>query len=137
MEMINTRNIIKLIQNTFPKSQFDVVKEEWIKDIEERYSELPPNLKYPYNELGYGTIGDSHYSIHVLTEPEEIYDPETASELKGKLIVGDDFGGECQAYDTENNWTFGLIDSGGDFESYEGVYNDFLDYLQNLCVDFK
>ena len=68
-------------------------------------------------------------------EPEEIYDAETAKKLKGKLIVGDDFGGDCHAYDTENNWNFGYIGGNGDFEELEDFYTDFLDYLRQLCLN--
>ncbi len=133
--MSDINNIIKLLKETFPESQFINVKEEWIKNIENEYSELPSNLKNLYNELGYGTVGDGYYSIHVLMEPDEIYDPETAENLKGKLIVGDDFAGDCHAYDAEDNWSFGYIGSDGAFEKLNEVYTDFIDYLNQLCLN--
>jgi len=134
--MSDIKETIKLLKDTFPESRFDVVKEEWINYIESQYSALPNNLKSLYNELGYGTIGDGYYSIHVLLEPDEIYDPETAENLKGKLIVGDDFAGDCHAYDAQDNWSFGYIDCNGEFEKLEN-YSDFIDYLNQLCQNKK
>ncbi len=135
--MNNLSNTFDLLRKTFPESRFDKVKEEWIKDIESKYSEIPFNLKSLYNEIGYGTVGDAYYSIHVLLEPDEIYDPITAEELKGKLIVGDDFAGCCHAYDANNGWEFGCIESSGEFESYDGNYEDFVDYLRKLALNKK
>ncbi|MDO6810625.1 hypothetical protein Q4603_18525 [Zobellia galactanivorans] len=129
--------MIDLIKSTYPDSWFKEVNQEWIKEIESKYSELPKNLKTLYNQLGYGGIGPSHYAIHVLMEPEEIYDPLTAKELAGKLIVGDDFAGCCYAYDTQDNWQFGYIEHTGEFESLEGVYSDFIDFLRALATNEK
>jgi len=120
--MENLSKTIELIKKTFPESKLDKVKNEWIENIEMNYSEIPMKLKVLYGELGYGTVGDSYYSIHVLMEPNEIYDPITAKELKGILIVGDDFAGDCHAYDTRDNWNFGYIDCNGKFEKLEGLY---------------
>ena len=126
---------IELIKKTFPESRFNKANPVWIKNIEDNYSVIPANLKTLYEELGYGTVGDGYYSIHVLMEPDEIYDPITANELKGKLIVGDDFAGDCHAYDTNDNWSFGYIDCNGQFEKTEGFYSDFINFLNQLCLN--
>ena len=135
--MSYVKETIKLLIDTFPESSFNVVKNDWIKNIENQYSVIPINLKSLYNELGYGTIGDGYYSIHVLLEPEEIYDPETAKNLTGKLIVGDDFAGNCHAYDAQDNWSFGYVNCNGEFEKLEDYYSDFIDYLNKLCQNEK
>lgn len=125
-------SIIIKIKKQFPDSSFNSIKDEWIASVEDKYPNFPKNLKKLYKELGYGTIGKGYYSIHVLLEPDEIYDAKTAQELEGKLIVGDDYGGICHAYDTENNWEFGYIDCNGEFNSLTKIYIDFIDFLENL-----
>ena len=129
--MSNIQNTISLLKTTFPESKFEEVKTEWKTHIEENYGEIPADLKTLYNQLGYGTIGDSYYSIHYFLEPDELFDPSTAAELNGKLIVGDDFAGSYHAIDPQNNWSFGHIGYDGVFEKID--FN-FIDFLHNLCL---
>ncbi|WP_430816565.1 hypothetical protein [Carboxylicivirga sp. RSCT41] len=131
--MEKTKKTIELLKRTFPDSSFDLVKEEWISDVENIYPNIPENLKYLYRNLGYGTVGDSYYSIHVFLEPSDIYDKETAVGLKGKYIVGDNFCGDCYAYDAENNWIFGCINSSGEFNTLSELYADFVEFLEMLA----
>ncbi len=132
---MDVHEVIELIRRTYPNSRFRDVNKEWIATIEKRYSSIPANLRSLYEDLGYGGIGPGHYSIHVLMDPDEIYDLETAAALKGKLIVGDDFAGCCQAYDTQNNWEFGYIESTGEFESFKGIYDDFIAFLHEMTLN--
>jgi len=133
--MSSVTNTIALIKNTFPNSRFEPVKKEMISRIENQYSKLPENLKGFYEKLGYGSLGNSYYMIHALIEPEDIYDSDTAKDLKGKIIVGDDFGGICHAYDTYDNWCFGYIDEQGVFEKLNGIYPDFISFLNEICIE--
>lgn len=133
--MNSAKKTIEILKRTFPESSFNLVKEEWINAIETKYPNIPENLKSLYRELGYGTIGDSYYSIHVFLEPTDIYDQETAEGLKGKYIVGDDFCGDCHAYDAEDNWKFGYIDCNGEFNNLAGIYSDFIDFLYQLALN--
>lgn len=133
--MDNVKTTIELLKRVFPDSSLEPVKVEWINKVEKKYSGIPENLKYLYFNYGYGTIGSSYYSIHVLLEPDDIYDQETAEKLNGKYIVGDNFGGDCHAYDAQNNWTFGIIDCNGDFEELTELYTDFIDYLEKLALN--
>lgn len=126
---------IELLKRVFPDSSLEPVRIEWLTEIEKKYSDIPENLKFLYLNYGYGTIGNSYYSIHVLLEPDDIYDQETATKLNGIYIVGDNFGGDCHAYDAKNNWTFGIIDCNGDFEELTGFYSDFADYLKKLALN--
>jgi len=88
-----------------------------------------------YLNYGYGTIGDSYFHIHALLKPDDIYDSETAKKLNGKYIVGDDFAGDCYAYDAINKWTFGFIDCNGEFNELTDIYSDFIDYLKKLALN--
>ena len=93
---------IAKIKMAFPTSVFYPIDIEKLDAIDQKYPGMPEDLKELYQGLGYGSIGDSRYSVHFLLEPNEIYDDETAEELKGKLIVGDDFAGNCDAFDAAN-----------------------------------
>ncbi|MCA9095997.1 MAG: hypothetical protein KDA68_21100 [Planctomycetaceae bacterium] len=73
--------------------------------------------------------------IHCLLNPEDIYDPETARGLGGVLIVGDDFAGNCEAFDAANGWQFGTIGDSGRFERYEEVYSSFTGFLKKWFVE--
>jgi len=131
--MEKVKKVIELLQQTFPTSSFNPIKLEWIAEVQGKYPGIPENLKYLYSNLGYGTIGDSYYAIHVLMEPSDIYDQETSQRLEGKFIVGDDFNGDCHAYDAQNNWTFGYIDCNGQFNDLGEIYADFIDFLEQLA----
>ena len=80
-------------------------------------------------------MGESRYTIHALIDPEDIYDTETAKELEGYLIVGDDFAGSCEAYDTKNGWIFGCIGDDGRFEEYGKECNSFIKFLTEWFVE--
>jgi hypothetical protein len=135
INMDNVKKTIEILKRTFPDSSFDFVKEEWISSVERKYPDIPDSLKSLYRELGYGTIGDSYYSIHAFLEPTDIYDQETAERLKGKYIVGDDFCGDCHAYDAEDNWKFGFIDCNGEFNDLTDIYPDFIYFLYQLALN--
>lgn len=104
METID--NLIIELQK-IPGSQFLEMKSVWIESAQSKYSGMPDDLVYLYRTLGYGNVGESRYMIHALIEPEDIYDSDTAKELEGCLIVGDDYAGNCEAYDAKNGWIFG------------------------------
>ena len=125
-------NLIKLIQEVFPDSSLNDIDQNWIKT-----ADVPKNLTDLYSNLGYGTLGNSHFAIHCLLAPEEIYDPATSENLKGVLIVGDDYAGACYAYDTNQNWKFGLIESDGTFLSLESIYPDFIQFLTQMTLRKK
>jgi hypothetical protein len=81
------------------------------------YPNMPADLRDFFAIIGSGTIGRSRYKIHALLTPEDVYDEETAEALEGIVIVGDDFAGYCDAYDTRGKaWVFGGINENGQFE---------------------
>ncbi len=110
-------------------SSFDPVDEEWIHEAERDFPGMPEDLKNLYRTLGYGRIGNAKYMIHCLTEPDEIFDESTAQSLNGILVVGDDYGGTCEAYDAKNQWTFGSIGSDGRFEPQNDEGRGFVEFL--------
>ena len=118
-----------------PATSLMPVKEEWLAAVDEKYPGMPDHLRRLYSRFGYGSIGESRYMIHCLLEPSEIYDPVTAEGLSGILIVGDDFAGNCEAYDAANSWRFGSIEENGEFEPYGHVYSSFVAFLRSWFVD--
>ncbi len=128
--MKDIEEIEKYIKEKYPKSDFDPVLDKWINDVEKRYPGMPSDLKEIYSKIGYGSIGDSVYMIHALLDPSEIYDEETSKKLDGIVIVGDDFAGNCTAYDAKNGWKFGGIECGGEFEEYGKDMPNFQMYLE-------
>ncbi len=133
MNRIDT--IVKTINEKFLDSSFIEVPQEEFISIEQQFGEIPSDIKMLYLKLGYGSIGRGQFSIHCFLKPTDIYDAETARQLDGILIVGDDFAGTCYAYDAKNNWIFGCIDYGGEFEPLLPMYSDFLDFLEKYFLD--
>ena len=134
--MSQVENLVKILKN-HKGSTYEPVKEELLINIEKKYPNMPGNLKLLYRLLGYGCIGDSRYMIHVPTDPNDIYDRETAKELDGILVVGDDFAGNCEAYDANNNWLFGCIADDGVFEAYGNETPSFIHFLTEWFSDNK
>ncbi|TWT92608.1 hypothetical protein [Neorhodopirellula pilleata] len=131
---MNIDDVITQIQNREPATSFMPVETDWVDSVARRFPGMPKELRHLYLTYGYGPIGKSRYMIHCLLEPDEIYDPETARGLDGVLIVGDDFAGNCEAYDAANGWLFGSIGSNGCFEPYDGIYFSFTDFLEKWFV---
>ncbi|WP_145312040.1 hypothetical protein [Gimesia fumaroli] len=134
------KSVTRLIEqlNQYQKdSSILEVKEEWLAEIENKYPRMPEDLKELYLTLGYGSIASSSYMIHIPTEPDEIYDEETAKGLEGILIVGDDFSGTCEAYNAKQGWLFGTIGSHGQFEEYGPEVPGLVHFLIDWFVEDK
>lgn len=118
-----------IILAAFPTSNLRPLTAAELAGITERYPELPEHLRQLFTVVGIGSIGNSRYMIHALLDPDELYDPETAAALAGVVVVGDDFAGTCEAYDTKRGWKFGSIGAAGKFD--ENGYGDFIDFLNS------
>lgn len=134
---MNIDQVIAHIKEIEPATSFIPVKPEWIALADEKYPGMPVDLRRLYNRYGYGSIGDSLYTIHCLLEPKDIYDQVTARNLDGVVIVGDDFAGNCEAYNAANNWQFGSIGDDCKFEPYGSAYLSFTDFLYKWFVNSK
>ena len=129
--MKNIQSLVTALQ-AIPGSQFDPFKPEWLESADKDYPGMPDDLRELYIRLGYGSVGKSRYMIHALLEPEDIFGDAAGEELKGLVIVGDDFAGNCEAYDTKNGWRFGSLDSFGEFAAHEDPSHGFLEFLQDF-----
>ena len=132
---MNVDEVMSQILRKEPATSLMPVKEEWLAAADESFPGMPEQLRRLYTQFGYGSIGESRYMIHCLLEPSDVYDPVTAEGLNGILIVGDDFAGNCEAYDAANSWRFGSIDKRGEFEPYGHDYSSFIAFLERWFVN--
>jgi hypothetical protein len=99
-----------------PKSRLKPMTTSGMKGLLAEHPKMPAHLRDFFAEVGCGSIGDSSYMIYPLIEPSDVFDPETAAGLEGIVLVGDDFAGTHEAYDTRgSSWHFGTVGGGGKF----------------------
>ena len=113
---------------TLPASDLRPLAATELEALVARYPDLPEHLRQLFTVVGVGSIGDGRYMIHGLLEPDDVYDPQTASALNGVVLVGDDFAGTCEAYESKRGWKFGSVGASGEFSPSEG--GDFVDFLE-------
>ena len=120
------------ILSKLPESKLEPLTEAEVRQLLRRHPDLPDHLRQLFTVVGAGCIGDSRYMIHVLLDPSDVYDEKTARGLEGIVLVGDDFAGTCEAYDTRRGWKFGSIGASGRFTESKG---DFIDFLESWYGD--
>ena len=120
--------IRKLLETRQPGTDLEIITNEEIQQLSVTHPGIPSDLIELYAEIGYGGIGNSAYMIHFPMGPEFIYGDPPPPNLERKVIVGDDFAGHCEAYDTKEDWTFGTILPGGKFEP-DPDCKSFVDFL--------
>jgi hypothetical protein len=99
-----------------PKSRLKPKTAAEMKQLLARHPKMPAHLRHFFSQVGCGSIGDSRYMIYALISPAGIFDEQTAAGLKGILLVGDDFAGTHEAYDTRGrSWRFGSVGASGKF----------------------
>ncbi|MBU2708935.1 hypothetical protein KCM76_23270 [Zooshikella marina] len=81
--------------------------EEIYKNLRD-FPGLPEEYLALLKEIGYGSYGQMGFSIYGgPIDPDEIFDSETAKELEGYVLVGDDYSGWMIGYQrTENGYFF-------------------------------
>lgn len=95
-----TGRLRSLIKRDFSESTLTTYSSDQISAFRTAYPSIPQEVLDSYAEIGHGSIGKSRYMIHSPSDPSEFYDAQTAHELGPLLIVGDDFSGNCDAYDS-------------------------------------
>ena len=128
LQQLRSRILAKL-----PQSKLKPLSTTQLAELVEEYPDLPEHLRQLFTVIGAGSIGRGRYMIHALLGPDEVYDPETATALAGVVIVGDDFAGTCDAYDTKHGWKFGSI--GGNCTFERSPYGDFIEFLEKWYGD--
>lgn len=128
LQQLRSRILAKL-----PESDLKPLSASKLAKLDARHPDLPEHLRQLFTVVGVGSIGDSRYKIHALLAPDDVYDAETAAALDGVVIVGDDFAGTCDAYDTKRGWKFGSIGGGCTFE--RSPRRDFVEFLERRYGD--
>lgn len=110
--------------------QLEPVKTATIDKLRRMQPGLPIDFTSFLQELGSGEINKNTYVIYQgFLEPNEIYDQETAEELDGILLFGDDMQGYCNGFDTKRNWCIVEIDPTN--MSYEKTHENFSDFIRS------
>ena len=125
----------RLIGTRYPDSRLEQLTETDLRQLKTDHPGIPDHLLSFYREIGCGRIGQSRYMIHFATYPNEIYDEETASNLGNILIVGDDYAGDCDGYAIDHDWSFGSIDSCGEFNVSEDDLPTISHWLLSMLGD--
>ncbi|WP_299005965.1 SMI1/KNR4 family protein [uncultured Shewanella sp.] len=98
------------------------------------HPDIPQDYISFLTELGFGGLAQDSYMIYSgLMASDEIYDKESAEELKNILFFGDDFMGYCSGFDTENEWRIVEVDPID--KSYEVTHSSFSEFIQDLLED--
>src|SRR3712207_6255586 len=101
--MIRRLKAIKaVLQQRFPESRLTPWTAAELAALKLRFPEVPTHLVNFFEVIGSGTIGPSRYRISELDSPDGIFDDETAAALDGIVLIGDDFAGGMDAYDTRS-----------------------------------
>lgn len=116
-----------MIRERFPESRLVPLADERLVAMKRRHPNVPAQVLDFFKAVGSGSIGPSRYMIFELIDAVEIFGKGREADLEGIVLVGDDFAGEHEAYDTKNKWRFGMVGSSGRFQPHT-VYRDFLEF---------
>lgn len=68
--------------------------------------------------------------LYNLIAPSFVFERQTAAELAGIVLIGDDFAGRHEAYDVrQNSWVFGMVGSNGRFSPHN-KYSSIIDFIE-------
>lgn len=110
--------------------KLEKVRPEEIKTLRKDQPEIPEDFFSFLEEIGSGELGYSEYSIYNgCLRPDEVYDENTAEELKDILIFGDDMQGYCSGFNARDGWTVVEIDPTD--MSYEKTHNTFSEFIRD------
>lgn len=124
-----TEKLRDAIRAIHPASRLEPLAGDRLARLLAKYPALPTHLRELFTTVGVGEIGRGRYMIHALLSPRDVYDAEQANALTGIVLVGDDFAGTCEAYDTRQSpWQFGSVGSNGVFSASESRA-DFVEFL--------
>ena len=114
-----------VIRERFPESRLELLTEEQLAAVKRQQPKAPAKVLKFFEIVGCGLIGPSRYMVYALIDATEIFGQRNVGELDGVVLIGDDFAGHHEAYDTKHGWRFGTVGGSGRFEPHT-VYRDFL-----------
>ncbi|EKG2484609.1 SMI1/KNR4 family protein [Vibrio vulnificus] len=97
---MNIEQFKKKIERELPESELILSSENDLIKLKKDFNGLPDDYLTFLKEVGSGTFGNCYFSIYSgPLEPDEIFDPVTASSLTDFIFIGDDFSGWMLAFD--------------------------------------
>jgi hypothetical protein len=118
----------------YPESRLESLTAKELGRLKKEFPDIPAHLVKFFEVIGCGCIGQSRYMIYDLHRPEGIFDKRTAAGLEGVVLIGDDFAGTHEAYDTRSRWQFGSIGGNGSFQIHT-EYANFIDFIEAWYVN--
>jgi hypothetical protein len=114
----------------YPESKLQLLPEERRVALVAKHPMLPGSYVQFLCEVGFGTIGDSLYSVYGgAMDPSDVIDRSTAEDLHDVVLIGDDFAGGQEAFHLQPpSAVFGSIDINGHFEpdTENPTFSDFI-----------
>lgn len=123
-----------VIRERLSDSRLSPLTPDELASLRHRYPGCPAHLLELFEVVGCGSVGQSRYMIYPLMNATEIFGPGSEADLGGVVLVGDDFSGQHEAYDTKDGWRFGTVGSSGEFEP-DTVYGDFVTFIERWFVE--
>jgi hypothetical protein len=123
-----------VIRERFPESRLKPLTDKKLAAVKRRHPKVPAQVLDFFKEVGCGSIGSSRYMIYDLIDAVDIFGKSSAEDLDGIVLIGDDFSGHHEAYDTKNKWRFGKVGGGGQFQPHT-TYRDFLEFIEKWFIE--
>jgi hypothetical protein len=130
------RRIAAILRERHPDSVLKPLNAQQVARLKKQFPDIPNHLVQFFQEVGCGCIGKSRYMIYDLLSPDGIFDKATAADLDGIFLIGDDFAGTHEAYDTKAGWKFGTVGGNGRFDPHI-LYGTFIDFIEDWYVSEK
>jgi hypothetical protein len=122
------------IRERFPESRLEPLTDKQLAAVKRRHPKVPAQVLNFFKVVGCGSIGPSRYMVYGLIDAVQIFGKGSAAGLDGIVLIGDDFSGRHEAYDTKNKWRFGMVGGSGQFQPHT-VYRDFLGFIERWFVE--
>ena len=115
------------IQIGFPTSRLAPMSDSELAELQRKHPQVPAHYLQFLKNVGWGNVGDMGFMFYQgPMEPSEIYDAETAKDLKGILFIGDNFGGWVLGVNERGNLVSFDGSSAGPEPEEEGTVYEFL-----------
>jgi hypothetical protein len=126
------RTLRAAIEAQHPESDLTPLTKAELRALRKEHPGLPDELAALWSIVGCGFVQPSCYALHCLLDPTFLWGKRAVARdlphLQGVWIVGDDFAGGHEAYDSKDGWAFVHIEGGGMMTRQPD--ESFLDFLE-------
>ena len=134
MAIRRLNRIRDVILDRFPESRLKPLTDKQLALVKRRHPKVPAQVLEFFKVVGCGCIGSSRYMIYALINAVDIFGKGCEEDLDGIVLIGDDFAGHHEAYNTKDKWKFGKVGGGGRFQPHT-AYRDFLNFIEQWFVE--